>query len=178
MSEQEPKGFRVVDRRRFAGEAREEKEAPPAERPEGAPSAPPQAPPSAAAPPRGGERPAGGPAGGSAGTAAAPQGRRADAGPGEQGRVGGPTFLDLVGTLHFGAMANLGMIQTPDGRRPPVNLPAAKDSIDLLGILQEKTKGNLTPEESEVLTEGLYHIRMAYVAALKAAAPEPGGKKK
>lgn len=181
MSEQEPKGFRVVDRRRFAGEAREEKEAPPAERPEGAPSPPPRepsaAPPSAAAPPRGGERPAAGSAGGSAGTAAA-QGTRAQAGPGEQGRVGGPTFLDLVGTLQFGAMANLGMIQTPDGRRPPVNLPAAKDSIDLLGILQEKTKGNLTPEESEVLTEGLYHIRMAYVAALKAAAPEPGGKKK
>ena len=160
MSEQDPKGFKVVDRRRFAAEPQAaEPEAPPSAKAE--PQPPPQ---EARKPPAGGEAP----------------GRRDPSvePPQEPSRVGGPTFLDLVGTLQFGVMANLGMIQMPDGTRPPVNLPAAKESIDLLGILQEKTKGNLTQEESEVLTEGLYHIRMAYVAALKSAAPRAGGKGK
>jgi len=52
---------------------------------------------------------------------------------------------------------------------------SAKDAIDLLGILQEKTNGNLTKEEEEVLREGLYHLRMGYVALLSAP---PGGPKK
>jgi hypothetical protein len=68
----------------------------------------------------------------------------------------------------MGAMVGLGMVQGPDGKRPPVDLPAAKDAIDLLGILQEKTKGNLTKEEEEVLREGLYHLRMAYMAFINA----------
>jgi hypothetical protein len=89
--------------------------------------------------------------------------------------VGGPSFLDLVGMLQFGAMAHLGMVQAPDGKRSPVNLPAAKDSIDILAILQEKTKGNLTSEENEVLAEGLYHLRMAYLAAMNAG-QDAGGK--
>ena len=80
-------------------------------------------------------------------------------------------------TLQMGAMVNLGMIQTAEGRTSPVNLPAAKDSIDILEILQGKTKGNLTAEEAGVLTEGLYHLRMAYVAAMNAG-QGMGGKAK
>ena len=101
---------------------------------------------------------------------------------GEKGRAGGrpsalgvPRFLDLVQSLQMGAMAGLGMLQGPDGKRPPVDLPAAKDAIDLLGILQEKTKGNLTKEEEEVLREGLYHLRMGYMAMINAP---PAGRKK
>ncbi|PJB30992.1 MAG: DUF1844 domain-containing protein [Deltaproteobacteria bacterium CG_4_9_14_3_um_filter_65_9] len=78
-------------------------------------------------------------------------------------------------TLQMGAMVGLGMLQGPDGKRPPVDLPAAKDAIDLLGILQEKTKGNLTKEEEEVLREGLYHLRMGYMAMINAP---PAGRKK
>ncbi len=149
MSEQEPKGFKVVDKRGMADEERER----------------PAAPPPPAQPEGTGNRPAPG----------SVEGRKSPAG--ETSSVGGPTFLDLVGTLQFGAMANLGMIQTPDGKRPPVNLPAAKDSIDILAILLEKTKGNLTSEESEVLGEGLYHLRMAYLAAMNAG-QGAGGKGK
>ncbi len=87
----------------------------------------------------------------------------------------GPRFLDLVQSLQVGAMAGLGMLQGPDGKRPPADLPAAKDAIDLLGILQEKTKGNLTKEEEEVLREGLYHLRMGYMAMINAP---PAGRKK
>jgi hypothetical protein len=164
MGEQETKGFRVIDKRGMSDEEKGAGTAPVAE---------------AVAPPPQGPRP-------EKAEGERPRERepRREEVPGERpsavaepSGVGGPTFLDLVGTLQFGAMANLGMIQTPDGKRPPVNLPAAKDSIDLLGILQEKTKGNLTEEESSILSEGLYHIRMAYVAAVKASAPGPGGKK-
>jgi hypothetical protein len=106
---------------------------------------------------------------------------------GEKGRAGEgtsslgvPRFLDLVQSLQMGAMVGLGMLQGPDGKRPPVDLPAAKDAIDLLGILQEKTKGNLTKEEEEVLREGLYHLRMGYMAIINAppAGREKGGNQR
>jgi len=80
-----------------------------------------------------------------------------------------------VQSLQMGAMVGLGLLQGPDGKRPPVDLPAAKDAIDLLGILQEKTKGNLTKEEEEVLQEGLYHLRMGYMAMINAP---PAGRGK
>jgi len=89
--------------------------------------------------------------------------------------MGVPRFLDLVQSLQVGAMVGLGMLPGPDGKRPPVDLPAAKDAIDLLGILQEKTKGNLTKEEEEVLQEGLYHLRMGYMAMIDAP---PAGRGK
>lgn len=106
-------------------------------------------------------------------------GAETDAGRGRSA-LGVPRFLDLVQSLQVGAMVGLGMIQGPDGKRPPVDLPAAKDAIDLLGILQEKTKGNLTKEEEEVLREGLYHLRMGYMAMANAppAGQEKGGKQR
>jgi hypothetical protein len=102
---------------------------------------------------------------------AATEGKSPDGG----SALGGPRFLDLVQSLQMGAMVGLGMFQGPDGKRPPVDLPAAKDAIDLLGILQEKTKGNLTKEEEEVLREGLYHLRMGYMAMINAP---PAARKK
>lgn len=146
MSDEEKKGFKIIDRRSMPDEERAKPEPPPP-----------------APPPRGEE----GNREGAAGV-----NEKKDAG--EQS-VGGPTFLDLVNTLQLGAMVSLGMVQSPEGKRSPVNLPAAKDSIDLLGILQEKTKGNLAEEESQVLTEGLYHLRMAYLALVNAGR-KPGGK--
>ena len=69
--------------------------------------------------------------------------------------------------------------ETTSGASPtgpvPVDLPAAKDAIDLLGILQEKTKGNLTKEEEEILREGLYHLRMGYMAMINSP---PAGRGK
>jgi hypothetical protein len=45
----------------------------------------------------------------------------------------------------------------------PVNLPQAKEIIDLLSVLEDKTKGNLTSEEQTVLRDMLYALRMKYV---------------
>lgn len=149
--DEEKKGFKVVDKRGMAAEE------PPAPAPQAAPSAEP--------PKETGNR---------EGTESVQEGKSPGKGPSS---IGGPQFLDLVGMLQFGAMAHMGMIQTPDGKRSPVNLPAAKDSIDILTVLQEKTKGNLTEEESGVLSEGLYHLRMGYLAMMQAG-QEKGGKGK
>ena len=151
MADNESKGFKVVDKRGMS-DAEREAAAPP-------PPPPPRPPENSGNP--------GMPPG-------VDSGKSPDSG---AAGVGGPTFLDLVMTLQMGAMVNLGMVQTSEGRKSPVNLPAAKDSIDILEILQAKTKGNLTEEEGGVLTEGLYHLRMAYVATMNAG-QGMGGKGK
>jgi hypothetical protein len=182
--EKEDKGFKVIDRR-----GREEPPSPsPGEKVPSTATAG-QGPPSPSPSPPLKENPG----------SAASEGEPSDTGPGsppsaggspphgspvegEKGRAGTPSsalgvprFLDLVQSLQMGAMVGLGMFQGPDGKRPPVDLPAAKDAIDLLGILQEKTKGNLTKEEEEVLREGLYHLRMGYMAMINAS-PSGHGK--
>lgn len=157
--EKEDKGFKVVDRRSMSDEEREAQRKPD----------PPPAPPA-------GE---GGPAAAGAGAAGpepgAPQDPRPDAHR-HGGGIAPPGFLDLLQSLQFSAMLHLGMIQGPDGKRSPVDLPAAQDAIDMMGVLKEKTKGNLTAEEDGVLTEGLYVLRMSYLAAMNAGKPQGGGK--
>ncbi len=53
----------------------------------------------------------------------------------------------------------------PQQPSPPVNLPQAKEIIDILSMLEEKTKGNLSSEEASVLGDMLYTLRMKYVSA-------------
>ena len=85
-----------------------------------------------------------------------------------------PKFLDLVESLQMGVMANLGMLQKPDGTRSAVNLVEAQNIIDILGVLQEKTKGNLEETEERVLREGLYHLRMGLCRGAESDHPRPG----
>ncbi|MDR1045394.1 MAG: DUF1844 domain-containing protein [Candidatus Adiutrix sp.] len=70
----------------------------------------------------------------------------------------------LVG-LATSALIHLG--ENPDGGPTPSrpDLPAARHAIDLLAVLQAKTKGNLLPEEEALLTTLLYDLRMKYVKA-------------
>ena len=157
MADQDPKGFRVVDKRGV------EKEEPKPEEPKGGGE------PKAAAAP-GSPVPKQEP-----GNRPGPAGVQGEKRPGDSGSsIAGPTFLDLLMTLQMGTMVNLGLVQSRDGTRSPVDLPAAKESIDMLEVLQAKTKGNLDDEEKGVLTEGLYHLRMAYVAAVNSAVSGPG----
>jgi hypothetical protein len=166
--EKEDKGFKVIDRRGV--------EQPPAPPSVDIPPSPPPKERSPSAATEGGSPPSPPPAEKPPGSAASEGNRSAPAdvqsGEGHTRKgaspLGVPRFLDLVQSLQVGAMAGLGMLQGPDGKRSPVDLPAAKDAIDLLGILQEKTKGNLTKEEEEVLREGLYHLRMGYMAMINA----------
>ena len=165
--EKEDKGFKVIDRRGV--------EPPPSPSPaESAPSTASAGPAPTSvgeAPPKPSQEEMSG-AEGNAGNLFPPAGVQSGKGSAREGEgaspLGVPRFIDLVQSLQMGAMAGLGMLQGHDGKRSPVDLPAAKDAIDLLGILQEKTKGNLTKEEEEVLREGLYHLRMGYMAMINA----------
>jgi hypothetical protein len=74
-------------------------------------------------------------------------------------------FSTFVLSLGSSCMVNLGKLEGPDGAGPEPNLPAAKQMIDILGILMEKTKGNLDESEEKLLSSLLYDLRVQYVDA-------------
>lgn len=73
------------------------------------------------------------------------------------------TFETLVMSLSSTAMVQLGLIPDPGTNQPEQNLPAAKQTIDILEILQQKTKGNLDESESKLLDNILYELRMTFL---------------
>jgi hypothetical protein len=79
-------------------------------------------------------------------------------------------FATLVLSLGSSAVMYLGQSEEPDGKTPARNLPMAKHAIDLLTVLEEKTKSNLSSEEEQILESLLFDLRLRYVEALKAAA--------
>jgi hypothetical protein len=74
-------------------------------------------------------------------------------------------FTHFILSLSSSALIQLGEIQDPFTQKLAKNLPLAKQTIDLIGMLKEKTKGNLTPEEEKVIDYVLYDLRMRYVKA-------------
>lgn len=137
---QEKRGFKVEDRRRFSetGEVR------PGQPPE--PVEPPAA-------------PADKPAATAASAASAPNEREAAALP--------LTFSTFVLSLSTEALAHLGEIPNPFDNRVAIDLMAAKQMIDILGLLKEKTKGNLDSSESGLLDSVLYDLRLKYVERVR-----------
>ncbi len=89
------------------------------------------------------------------------------AGPGGQ-EIPPASMPFLISMLSSQVMMAMGFLPTPDGQEPAVDLPLAKHFIDLLSVLEEKTKGNLTEEEQSMMTESLHQFRMAYVQATQA----------
>ncbi len=73
----------------------------------------------------------------------------------------------FVLSLSQAALLHLGELEDPDTGTQEVNFPLARQSIDLLTMLQEKTRGNLTEEERKLLENLLYDLRMKYVAECK-----------
>lgn len=76
-------------------------------------------------------------------------------------------FNTFILSLSSSAAYHLGMAPHPERNDCCQNLPMAKQTIDILGILQEKTQNNLTGDEERLLNEVLYNLRMAFVAAKK-----------
>jgi Domain of unknown function (DUF1844) len=72
------------------------------------------------------------------------------------------TFDSLVQQLYLSAMIQMGA-GTQEGQRPRVDILGARQTIDLLGILAEKTKGNLTAQEDKMLQTVLFETRMAFL---------------
>lgn len=75
----------------------------------------------------------------------------------------GADFETLVSYLSTTALFQLGLLAGPSGERIPPDLVSARRTIDLLEVLQEKTHGNLTPDEERLLEASLYELRVGYV---------------
>jgi hypothetical protein len=78
-------------------------------------------------------------------------------------------FERLVASLYMTAMMQLGLIHE-EGQQPAADLLGAKQTIDTIGLLQEKTKGNLTDQEQHLLQNCLYELRMGFVELTNALA--------
>ncbi|MBI1848824.1 MAG: DUF1844 domain-containing protein [Planctomycetes bacterium] len=74
-----------------------------------------------------------------------------------------PNFLVFISTLASQALLALGEIEHPATGKVEIDLPQAKYTIDLLQLLQDKTKGNRTDDESRAIEAYLYDLRMKYV---------------
>lgn len=83
-----------------------------------------------------------------------------------------PGFETLVSYLGTTAMFQLGLMAGPSGERMPAELHSARQTIDMIEALQEKTRGNLTEDEGRLLDDVLYELRMAYVEVEKRARPK------
>jgi hypothetical protein len=105
------------------------------------------------------------------GEAAAPQP------PTEDEALPPPGLPYLVSTLYLQAAISLGLLPSPVTGKPEVRLGTARHAIDTLSILQEKTEGHRTPDESEELEAVLHQLRLAYVEVARVgtgpAAPSP-----
>lgn len=141
MTEDKPdqSGFKVVDRRSFSTDG-SRREGTTEREGEIDPQASPKTPPSAA------------------------PGERAPEGFFEDGPAG---FEMLVSYLSTTAMFQLGLLPGPGGERIPADLVNARRTIDLLEVLHQKTHGNLTPDESVLLDDILYELRLSFVEVEK-----------
>ncbi|MFH1090212.1 MAG: DUF1844 domain-containing protein [Pseudomonadota bacterium] len=77
------------------------------------------------------------------------------------------TFSTFVFSLGTSALLHLGELADPNTKETHPDLTLAKQTIDILGMLQHKTVGNLDGEEENLLNNLLYELRLKYVAAIK-----------
>lgn len=82
------------------------------------------------------------------------------------------TFERFLASLYMTAMLQLGLMHE-EGGQPRIDLIGARQTIDTLSLLSEKTKGNLTAAEANFLQNCLYELRMAYVEVTNALAHPP-----
>jgi len=108
-------------------------------------------------------------------------GRQIDDALGKQGRVDPKdfemTFERLVGSLYMTALIQLGAVQE-EGKPVQPDIIGARQTIDTLSLLSEKTKGNLTQKEQGMLQNALFELRMAFVEitnSLTRAPQSPSG---
>ncbi|MEJ2671147.1 MAG: DUF1844 domain-containing protein [Deltaproteobacteria bacterium] len=87
--------------------------------------------------------------------------------PGEEHPLPEITFPSFIFSLSSTAFSSLGAVPDPETGKTEKNLSLAKQTIDLLGLLREKTRNNLTPEEENLFDHLLYDLRMAYVREVR-----------
>ena len=82
-------------------------------------------------------------------------------------------FVELLMQLHYTAWVQLGKVASPATGKVERNLEAAKATIDVLGAVEEKSKGNLHADEAKLLTGMLLDLRMNYVEEVKQGTARP-----
>lgn len=93
-------------------------------------------------------------------------------GRGDQVRDLEMSFEKFIASLYMTTLMHLGMA-APQGEKPMLDLIGARQTIDILGILNDKTKGNLSPAEESTLRNVLYELRMAYLEVTNILANPP-----
>ena len=84
-----------------------------------------------------------------------------------------PSFAELVNMIAVQAMVGFGGMAGPGGERIPPNLDIAKHYVDMLQVLEDKTKGNLTDDEKQLFDQVVYEIRMRYIQSASGGAAPP-----
>ena len=143
--EQAEKAFTISDKRLFTKEGSRREPDTPREDPAASPPPP---------PPRQ-----------EAARAAEPPRQRPEPGAGPSRDLPSADFTMLVNMLVTNAMVFLGQMPAPGSQQYMRNLPQAQHMIDLLMVLREKTRGNLTLDEDQMMQELLPQLQMAYVSA-------------
>ena len=103
--------------------------------------------------------------------------RQANAGPAATQET---NFEHVIQSIYLSAIMAMGA-GTEQGQQPRIDIVGARQSIDMLAILQEKTKGNLTDKEQQLLQNALFDLRMMFVEitnAIAKSAQQPPPKKK
>ena len=158
--EDENGGFRVVDRRRFDADGSDRAEEESTSTPDPEPTA--KSPESPETESSTQQAPAGAESRTSPGAVDEEPGAPAGAGA-APGEPPAPTFSSLILSLSTQALFSLGeIVESPDAE-PRVDLVAGKQLIDLLGVLEDKTSGNLDADEKELMERILYDLRLRFV---------------
>lgn len=111
------------------------------------------------------------------GGAPAPEKGQGDQAPPRPGARGGRTpFMEFVNSLATEALIFLGAVAHPQTGEAVFAPEQAKHVIDVLHLLGEKTRGNLTPEEDQLLKSAVHELRLAFVEATMPAPPPPPRK--
>jgi hypothetical protein len=90
----------------------------------------------------------------------------------DQQAPGAINFIAFVLSLAHTAAVHMGDTEDPvSGKKMEPHLPAAQQMIEILSLLEEKTRGNLTAEERQLMEQLLYELRVRFVEVSKAGAP-------
>ncbi len=90
--------------------------------------------------------------------------------PEEKGQTGSAHTIDfttLIMSLASSALVSMGRVPDPESGTVQKNLGFAQQNIDIIHLLQEKTRGNLSADEEHLVEQILYELRMSYISALK-----------
>ena len=93
----------------------------------------------------------------------------------DESRLPPATFDTMVQMFSTQAMVALGAIAEPGTEEPVQRLGLARHFIDMLNVLEEKTKGNLSRDEEQLLTSSVHYLRMAFVEQSKGSVSGAGG---